>query len=163
VGSSSAPATVAGDGGTTTTSGTCAKITLADVQALVPAIVSHSDTDPINCRYVFADGKSLDVTDFTADADMFSYKNISLPNDQPISGIGDEAYWNEVLDGTSAPELAAHKGNRTCVIQSDDPPNTTLKTTSTPSGYSVAPADALAYVQLMGKVCNDLFANQSNQ
>jgi len=165
--SGTSPAAGGDGGGSSTTSGTCEKITLADAQALVPPIVSQSDPDSVKCVYVLADGKTLEVKDFANDADLKYYKTTSLPNDHAITGIGDQAYWNEVLEGptppNSAPELAAHKGNATCVIQSNDPPDTTLKTSSQTALYTIDPADALAYVQLMGKVCNDIFANQSNQ
>lgn len=84
----------------------------------------------------------------------------------PISGIGDEAYYFEVTTddagtGVSAPSLAAHKasGNDpSCGIESNDPPDTTLHTTPDVAGFTATKSDVIAYVQLMGKVCNDVFA-----
>jgi hypothetical protein len=141
-------------------SGVCGKIALADAQALVPQTLSPvTDTGIGECLFHNA-GQDVVIDYYTNDADQSSYKTISTGNDQQIAGIGDEAFWNEAVPGRTPPELAARKGNETCVIQSNDPPDTTLKTTPTASGFTVSDADALAYVQLMGKVCNDVFAAQ---
>jgi len=49
---------------------------------------------------------------------------------------------------------------RTCVIQPPDPPDSTCKTMAgdSPLGYVIAEGDAAAFAQLLGKVCNDVFA-----
>jgi hypothetical protein len=119
--------------------------------------------DGINdCLFHQPDGSALQVDVYANDPDLKYYKTLSLPGDHQISGIGDQAYWNEALPGQTPPELIAHKGNVTCVMQSNDPPDTTLKIVqNTSTGlYTVSDADALGYVQLMGKVCNDVFATR---
>jgi len=172
--SSSSPGTTGGGGGDgggggNGTKNICPLITMADVQALVASnITGVTNPDPVVCQ--FADSaEGIKVEHYDNDSDLSAYNNLHLNGqggsgtDQSISGIGDKAYWNEALDGKSPPELIAHKGNITCVIQSPDPPDTTCKSTTDQSGLpAFAPADALAYVQLMGKVCNDIFNVDTN-
>ena len=71
-----------------------------------------------------------------------------------------QAYWNEAVAGISIPSISAHKGNVTCVIQPPDPPDSTCKTVTgdNPLGYAITEADATTFAQLLGKVCNDVFA-----
>ena len=146
-----------GDGGNI-----CAAI-VADVQALVvPAITSLQNTVDGCIPLLAEDGGQLDMqvlygTD--ADKSLYNQQNGDMPH--AITGIGDEAYWVELVPGASIPELLAHKGNETCIVSPPEPPDTTCKTTpssASPLIYTVADSDAIAYVQLMGKLCNDVFS-----
>ena len=67
------------------------------------------------------------------------------------------AYWNEPVDGESLPQLSAHKGNLTCIVQPpDDPTTTTCPITGDPNAvYQVSASDAAAYVAKMATICND--------
>lgn len=164
--SSSPGSTDATDGGGTTgTKNICPLINQTDVQALVvPTITGVTNESGIVCQ--FADsGEGIKVEHYDDDAAKTAYNNLHLDGgggsgtDHPLQGVGDEAYWNEALDGKAPPELIAHKGNITCVIQSPDVPDTTCKTTDDGSGLpAFAESDAEAYVQLMAKVCNDVFS-----
>jgi hypothetical protein len=162
--SSSSPASSeTDDGGGPAGKDICPLIDKADVQALVvPAITSVTNVDGVVCQ--FADsGEGIKVERYDNDASKSSYNNLhgndAGSTDHSIQGVGDEAYWNEAIDGKAPPELIAHKGNVTCVIQSPDPPDTTCKTTDDGSGIpAFSNSDALAYVQLMAKVCNDVFS-----
>jgi hypothetical protein len=141
--------------------GVCAKIPLADVQALTPQTLSPStDTGIGECLFHNA-GLDVTVDYYVDDTDMSAYTSLSGNGDHPLSGVGDEAYWNEVVPGRTPPTLVARKGNETCTILSNDPPDTTMNTTPlNGTGYTVTDEDALAYVQLLAKVCNDVFAAQ---
>ena len=166
--SSSSSGTTGGDGdggGGGTTKNICPLITQADVQALVvPTITGVTNLDGVRCQ--FADsGEGIKVEHYDNDANLTSYNNLHQDGgggsgpDHQLQGVGDMAYWNEAIDGKAPPELIAHKGNVTCVIQSPMPPDTTCKTTDDGSGIpAFAESDALAYVQLMAKVCNDVFS-----
>ncbi|MGH2631922.1 MAG: hypothetical protein ACRDG3_00810, partial [Tepidiformaceae bacterium] len=139
----------------------CGRIARADAQALLPATIKSAADDVLgDCIFTTNGGAPLTITTYSSDPDQQYYKTLSGAADHQISGIGDEAYWNEPVPGRTSPELNAHKGDVTCVIQPNDPPDTTLKTTPSGAGdlYTVTDADALAYVQLMGKVCNDVFS-----
>ena len=72
--------------------------------------------------------------------------------------IGDKAYWIEAVAGHTTPGLTAQKGSVACVILPPDPPDSTLKFSGAPPMITVADGDATAFVQLLGKVCNDAFA-----
>jgi len=138
----------------------CANIKQADVQALLPSpIISAAANGVGDCTYREQGGGSLDVTIYTNDPDEKYYKGLAgLSTDQQLSGVGDEAYWNEPAPGHSPPEVSAHRMNQTCVIQSNDPPDTTMKVTITNAQsnlYNVADADSSAYAALLGKVCAD--------
>jgi hypothetical protein len=137
--------------------GICAKIPLADVQALTPQTLQPG-TDAVgvpSCLF-HNPGQDVKVDYYLDDADQQFYKSLSNSTDHQLSGIGDEAYWNEPVEGQTPPYLSAHKGNVTCIIVSNFPPDTTLSF----SGGTVQDADALTYAQLLGKVCNDVFAAQ---
>ena len=161
--SASNGSTPSGDGGGGGSSGAeCSAITIADAQALIPTTVtSVSDTGIGECHINFG-GSDSGVTDlpvdyYLNDSALTAYNTLSGGNDHQISGIGDQAYWNEAVDTESPPQLSAHKGSVTCTIQSNAPPDTTMKTTAGGLvGYTVTDSDALAYVQLMGKICNDV-------
>lgn len=138
----------------------CGNIKQADVQALLPSpITSVADDGLADCLYKEQSGSSLDVTIYNSDPDEQYYKTLSLgSSDHQLSGVGDEAYWNEAVPGRTSPELSAHKGKQTCVIQSNDPPDTTLKVTITnvqSNLFTVTDEDSAAYAVLMGKVCAD--------
>jgi hypothetical protein len=145
------------------TSDICAKIPLADAQALTPQTLKPAaDAAGIPSCLFHNAGKDVKVDYYLSDADQHFYKSLSNSSDHQLSGVGDEAFWNEPIDGHSPPYLSAHKGNVTCTIVSNDPPDTTMKFTGPPTTplYTVTADDALAYAQLMGKVCNDVFAAQ---
>jgi hypothetical protein len=146
-----------GDGGNV-----CAAI-VADVQALVvPAIASLQNTVDGCIPLLAGDGGQLDMQVlYGADADKSLYNQENGGSTHSIAGIGDEAYWVEAVPGASIPELLAHKGDETCIVSPPEPPDTTCKTTpstESPLIYTVADSDALASVQLMGTVCDDVFA-----
>ncbi len=172
--SSSSPSSQNGDSGAPADTGAvtqrdgstggnvCAAI-VADVQALVvPAIANLQNTVDGCIPLLAADGGQLDMQVlYGADADksLYNQQNGDMPH--AITGIGDEAYWVELVPGASIPELLAHKGNETCIVSPPEPPDTTCKTTPSSAGpliYSVADSDAIVYVQLMGKLCNDVFS-----
>jgi hypothetical protein len=157
--------TTAATSGTGSASGICTKIPQADVQALIPQKITSvtGSNQLLECHYHFTPIAADDSSDLVVgfrldDGDQSSYKNLSDQSDHAVSGIGDMAYWNEPVPSRTSPELSAHKGKVTCIIQPTDPPETTLKYTGTLSFVTIDDADALAYVQLMGKVCNDVFA-----
>jgi hypothetical protein len=156
-------------GGSTSSSGStaggsdvCTSIPQADVQALLafPITNTADNSTYYACGYQFSGGTtSFSLTWDPGDAGLDSYNTLKGNADHPVSGIGDMAYWNEAVADHTSPDLEAHKGNATCTIQSNDPPDVTMKTTPATGIYqfTVTDADALAYVQLMGKVCNDIF------
>jgi hypothetical protein len=155
-GAPSAVATTAAGG---TSSDVCARIVLADAQALTPQpLRPATDAGAGVCVFHNA-GADLTVNIAVNDVDQKVYKTLLQFGDNELAGVGDAAYWNEPAPGQSTPQLEARKGAETCFIQSNNPPDTTLKTTGTaPYGLTVTDADALAYVQLMAKVCEDVFA-----
>jgi hypothetical protein len=162
VGCSSSSSSNGSTGGGNNGPDPCTTVAKADVQALLaqPITSVTDNTSVFDCQYVTSVGPQ--PVDWNPnDSDKSSYNNLSSgANDHQISGIGDEAYWNEPVPNQTTPELSAHKGDVTCVIQAlSDPTATTLKVTETGQGeFTVTDADALTYVQLMGKVCNDYFA-----
>jgi hypothetical protein len=152
--SSSAPAARGSD--------VCTSIPQTDVQELLAfPITSTADNSTFyDCTYQFSGGTQVfSLTWDPGDAGLDSYNNLKGNADHAVSSIGDMAYWNEAVADHTSPDLEAHKGNATCTIQSNDPPDITMKTTPASGIYqfTVTDADALAYVQLMGKVCNDIF------
>jgi hypothetical protein len=158
----SAPAGGSQPGTSTSGSDVCTSIPQADVQALLAfPITSAADNSTFYaCGYQFSGGTtSFSFTWDPGDAGLDSYNTLKGNADHAVSGIGDMAYWNEAVADHTSPDLEAHKGNATCTIQSNDPPDITMKTTPASGIYqfTVTDADALAYVQLMGKVCNDIF------
>ncbi|MGH2464393.1 MAG: hypothetical protein ACRDGI_02945 [Candidatus Limnocylindrales bacterium] len=139
----------------------CTSIPQADVQALLAFPITHvaDDSSYFACVYTFSGGTTtFSFTWAPDDSDLSSYNTLKGNADHAISGVGDEAYWNEAIPGRSTPSLEAHKGDATCSIQANDPPDVTEKTTQGNAEFTVTDADALAYVQLMGKVCTDVFA-----
>ena len=156
-GSTSSNGTAAGD------MDICTSIPQADVQALLafPITNTADNSTYFACGYQFSGGTtSFSLTWDPSDADLTSYNTLHGNGAHTISGIGDMAYWNEPVPDHTSPSLEAHKGNATCTIQTNDPPDITMKTTPATGIYkfTVTDADALAYVELMGKVCNDIFA-----
>jgi hypothetical protein len=169
-----------GDSGDAGVPSVCDKIARADIQALLPATGTSVDTiigggsnGGIGCSVnVTGSGVGgLLIQTYPTDTDKSKFTallggDLSNPSIHSISGIGDEAYYGQLTDdagdGVSSPELAAHKNSGaapSCGIESNDPPNTTMKTTSDGiGGFTVTQSDTIAYVQLMGKVCNDVFA-----
>ena len=173
--SSSSPASTSGDGGGGGGGGSvCAKIPQADAQAILTnPITSLQDFSGVqSCVFKYSGGSqgdSLQIIFNPNDADKTSYNNLSEGasdggdnGDHPLSGVGDEAYWNQAVPGITIPSISAHKGNVTCVIQPPDAPDSTCKTTpaDTPLGIGVTESDGAVFAQLLGKVCNDVFAAQ---
>ncbi|HEX4405523.1 MAG TPA: hypothetical protein VH560_11880 [Polyangia bacterium] len=166
---------VAGDGGGAGSGGgsdVCTAIPKADAQAILTnPITSLQDFSGVQaCVFNYSGGSqgdSLQITFNPMDTDKSSYTTLSEGpadggdnGDHPLTGVGDEAYWNEAVPGISIPSISAHKGNVTCVIQPPDPPDSTCKTVTgdNPLGYAITEADATTFAQLLGKVCNDVFA-----
>ena len=163
------------DGGDASVPSICDRIPLADIQALLPYTVTSA---PASFGNLAADGiicdVGLQIHAYPSDAQKAGFDDehsadptLSGGFTFPISGIGDEAYYFEVTTdaagtGVSAPNLFAHQASGTspsCGIESSDPPNTTMHTTPDGiGGYTATKSDVIAYVQLMGKVCNDVFA-----
>jgi hypothetical protein len=168
------------DGGDASVPSICDRIPVADIQALLPDTVTSVTTTigggsqgGIICEVDDDPGIGLLIQTYPSDAQkaQFDYLLGGDPTSQPftysISGIGDEAYYFEVTTddagtGVSAPSLAAHKASGaspSCGIESNDPPDTTMHTTPDGAGgFTATKSDVVAYVQLMGKVCNDVFA-----
>lgn len=167
--SSSPSSTSSGTGGGNSV---CAAISQADAQAILSRPITSLQDFSAEQSCVFkysggSQGDSLQIDFNTNDADKSSYNNLSAGpsdggdnGDHPLSGVGDEAYWNQAVSGISIPAISAHKGNVTCVIQPPDAPDSTCKTTpaDTPLGIGVTESDGAAFAQLLGKVCNDVFA-----
>jgi hypothetical protein len=153
-------------GGTSSGADACTSVAQADVQALLASPITQVQDNSATyaCNYVTA-AAPLQITWDPNDSSLTTYNNGSLgaAQDHQITGIGDEAYWNETVPGGSIPALNAHKGNITVVIQpsGDNAAASTCKSTVTNQSagtFTVADSDALAFVQLMGKVANDYFA-----
>jgi hypothetical protein len=169
-----------GDGGDASVASICDRIPLADIQALLPdpltsvtTTIGDGSQGGIIC-HVDDDLGGLLIQTYPSDPQktlfdglMGGDPTLSGPFTFPISGIGDEAYYFEVTTdaagtGVSAPALSAHQASGaspSCGIASNDPPDTTMHTTPDGAGgYTATKSDVVAYVQLMGKVCNDVFA-----
>ncbi len=133
------------------------------MQALLAFQITHvaDNSAYFSCGYKFSGGTTSFSIDWApGDADLSSYDTLKGNGDHAISGFGDMAYWNEAVPGHTPPYISTHKGNASCTLMANDLPDITMKTTPMTGVYtfSVTDADALAYVQLMGKVCNDVFA-----
>jgi hypothetical protein len=133
------------------TGGGCEKIPRADFQALLSVPVTEVSGAPVGaCNAYFAKGQP-----------GFAFAALIYANDAPrpfaptgpgahaVSGVGDQAYWTTTERG---PRLEAMKGKIRCEIESPSAPQSALK--------SMAEADQDAYAQLMGKICNGMFAAQ---
>lgn len=140
----------------------CKKIPAADIQALLVPKVQGVASGPTGCAFLRpgedATGDNL-TADLRNDTDGTGYTNLSGAHDHPLAGVGDKAYWNEAVQGQSAPEVTAAKGKLICVVQTpaDVGVLTIAKTGSAPI-YQVSDAAAAAYSAKLGKLCTDLFA-----
>jgi hypothetical protein len=78
---------------------------------------------------------------------------------QPLAGIGDTAVWAGVILSnvvTSAPDVIAHKGSVTCIVESPGTGLTITPDTGPIGGSTVAAAASFA--ARTGLLCNDIFA-----
>jgi len=164
-GGSSAPVT-GGAGGVDATY--CAAMKVADAQALVKPTISAAQTGgPLPCAFVLPgepiNGDNLTVTVFPNDADK-SFYNDSVtgpasgpPN--PLPGVGDVAVWEQPVTGASAPEVVAHKGSITCVVQPPaDTGPLTIEQTGTGPIYQISAAAAASYAVKEAVLCTDMFS-----
>ncbi len=159
--SSAAPGATGGGGGGGGDNG-CSAFK-SDLQALITKPISSVTGTLIGaCNGILADGTlGIAVVIYDPDTDKSMYNlQYAAGSSHSITGFGDEAFYNDgdQADGITGPDFHAHKGDVTCDIASPAPPNTTLKTTAAGTGYTATQSDELAYVQLMGKTCNDVFA-----
>jgi hypothetical protein len=74
-----------------------------------------------------------------------------------LSGVGQKATWALAAGGES-PQIAAQKGNVSCVVEvSGDFSQTTLTYAMKEGNPVVTPAATKAYAQKMAAVCKDVF------
>ncbi|MGH2512694.1 MAG: hypothetical protein ACRDGQ_08410, partial [Candidatus Limnocylindrales bacterium] len=115
---------------------------------------------PESCAFVLPgediNGDNLTVTVFPGDTDK-TYYNDSVTGpasgpSNPLPGVGDVAIWEQPAPG-AAPEVVAHQGSLTCVVQ---PPADASQLTIPHSG-NVSASAAAAYAALEGVLCTDLF------
>jgi hypothetical protein len=124
----------------------------ADFQALVSAPLTEVSGAPVGaCNAYVSKGQP----GFVVAALIYSDEPVhefdpTGPGAHVMSGVGDQAYW--VLRQGDGPRFEAKKGKYTCEIDSPAQDKSTLR--------SPAEADQAAYAQLMGKLCNDMFAAQ---
>lgn len=166
VGASSTPVVVAGGGGSDAQY--CAALKVADAQALVKVPIAAAQTGgPETCAFVLPgegiNGDNLTVTVFPGDTDKTYYNdNVSGPvssSPNPIPGVGDETVWEQVAAGASAPEVIAHGGSLTCVVQPPaDTTNLTIDQTGTGPIFQISDAAAAAYAVKEAVLCTDLFS-----
>ena len=168
--SSSSPGSTGtgGDGGGTgNTSNICPKIPVADIQALLtgaPGTITETDGPNVD----ECDTTVLQIQLIPGDADKTFYntaaKNGSSDGGQNLhqmAGIGDEAYWFNVDDGSGSAVIATpivnvHKGSATCIVDatSDDQTQFTMPTTK----GAIKNTDADAWAVKAGKVCLDIIS-----
>jgi hypothetical protein len=146
----------------------CAAMKVADAQALVKVTIAAAQTGgPESCAFVLPgqgiDGDNLTVTVFPGDSNNQYYNDAvsgpasSTPN--PLPGVGDVAVWEQVVAGASAPEVAAHKGSLTCVVQAPaDTSQLTIDQTGSGPIYQISSAAAAAYAAKEAVLCTDLFS-----
>ena len=162
-GGSSAPIT----GGGGSDAAYCAAMKVADAQVLVkPTIAAAQTGGPLPCAFVLPGqditGDNLTVTVFPNDADKNYYNDAvtgatsSTPN--PLTGVGEVAVWEQPMAGATAPEVVAHKGSMTCVVQppADTSPLTIEQTGSGPI-YQISVTAAAAYAAKEAVLCTDVF------
>jgi hypothetical protein len=142
----SAPVAVAKSGG-----GGCDAMR-ADFQALVSAPLTEVSGAPVGaCNAYVSKGQPGFVVAALIYSDEPVHKfEPTGPGAHVVSGVGDQAYW--VLRQGAGPRFEAKHGKYTCEIEAPAQDKSTLKST--------AEADQTAYAQLMGKLCNDMFAAQ---
>ena len=135
----------------------CAAIA-SDVAAVTKNLSTPS-TFPGQCA--FGEGATT-VTFNVNDVDHSDVTNvISSSNSHTISGFGDGAMWYDG-SGSIVPALGAWKGNVSCLVQPDsNPANDSFTYTGTPPLITITDADAIAYAQKEGAICNDVFAAAS--
>jgi hypothetical protein len=130
----------------------CAAI--ANDVAAITKNVSSPATFPGQCAF---DGGATTVTFFLNDPQHTDVTNVIGTGAQTISGIGDGAVWID-SNGQMVPNLGAWKGSVSCLVQPDsDATDDTVPFTGTPPFIKIADADAAAYAQKLGAVCNDVF------
>ncbi len=145
----------------------CAAMKVSDAQALVkPTIAAAQTGGPESCAFVLPGqditGDNLTMTVFPNDADKNYYNDAvtgatsSTPN--PLTGVGDVAVWEQPVAGATAPEVVAHKGSITCVVQppADTSPLTIEQTGSGPI-YQISATAAAAYAAKEAVLCTDVF------
>jgi hypothetical protein len=171
--SSNGSTVVGGDGGGgNNIANICPKLSTTDINALLappyPAVTEKDlSTDLFEC-----DASGLSIQLETADSDMSLYNTANTSGStgdagsdvHPVTGVGDEAYWFAVDDGSgngieeSTPTFAAHKGSATCYIDTDNDPSKYSMPYVTAAPFQIKESDAAAWAAKAGKVCTDLFA-----
>jgi hypothetical protein len=146
----------------------CAEMKLADAQALVKVPIAAAQTGgPLGCAFVLPgqdiNGDNLTVSVYPGDSDKTYYNDSvsgpvsSSPN--PIPGVGDVTVWEQPAGSASAPEVIAHGGSLTCVVQ---PPADTSQLTVDQTGngplYQISETAAAAYAAKEAVLCADMFA-----
>lgn len=146
--------------------GVCGAVKQPDVQVLLSKPINGTDftgSTTYSCKWLYtgADGTSsngMQLTFYVADGDKSNYDDLNdgTVQAQPISAIGDEAYWFQAVEGMATPTLVAHKGSSTCVVDAPaDPADTTIKYTGS---LNIDPSDAKDFVVKMGTLCTEIFA-----
>jgi hypothetical protein len=124
----------------------------ADFQALVSPPLTEVSGAPVSaCNAYVSKGQAGFVVAALIYADEPVHKfDPTGAGAHAVSGVGDQGYW--VLGQGEGPRFEAKHGKYTCEIDAPAQDKSTLK--------SMAEADQAAYAQLMGKLCNDMFAAQ---
>ncbi|MGH2464629.1 MAG: hypothetical protein ACRDGI_04145, partial [Candidatus Limnocylindrales bacterium] len=146
----------------------CAAMKVADAQVLIkPTIAAAQTGGPESCAFVLPGedigGDNMTVTVLPNDADSQDYNDAvtgaASGPPHPLAGIGDVANWEQPVAGATAPEVDAHKGSVTCIVQ---PPADTSQLTIDQTGngpiYSISDAAAAAYAAKEAVLCTDMFS-----
>jgi hypothetical protein len=153
----------------------CAKLPVADAQALVVPKLSAAVADNRlgGCSFLLPGNQIADsnlTVEFQTGAQAESrYKddtngtftaggqsvNVGGAVTTPLSGIGDKAVWGAT---TGYPTVSALKGSVFCSISpADDATKLTIIGNTNSPIPQATQAQQLQYAQLEGKLCNDLF------
>jgi hypothetical protein len=145
-----------GGGGVLDVSKQCKAIKPADAQALMKATLSAVVVNPLECDY--ADG-TMKVNIRLDDSSHNQYTLEASPDPaHTVSGVGDAAFWFEPVTGHSTPWFESYKGSVACEVSPADPDQTTVTYTGHMPIPVISDADAAAYAQKEGAVCNDVFS-----
>jgi hypothetical protein len=144
----------------------CAAMKLPDAQALVkPPVAAAQTGGPLGCAFLLPgqdiNGDNLTASVFPGD-DSKQFYNSSLKDlggtPTPLPGVGDEAQWGQIASA-AAPEVVAHKGSLTCVVQGPTDTSTlTVAQTGNGPEYNISPSAAADYAAKMGVLCTDMFS-----
>jgi hypothetical protein len=146
----------------------CADMKQADAQALVKVPIAAAQTGgPEGCAFVLPgqdiNGDNLTVSVFPGDSDKSFYTSsvteLGDGTSTPLPGVGDVAVWEQPAAGASAPEVIAHGGTLTCVVQPPaDTTDLTIDQTGTGPIYQISDTAAAAWAVKEAVLCTDIFS-----